>query len=260
MTGTLLRSQSQIASSLATHHYSEDDVFFCPEESQFYSHCLERLVFNRSKSSDIIVEFGCGDGSPVINALLRTRFDGTIHGYELNPSACEIAHSRIDRYQLNSKYTVHNQSFFDHHSETHSETQSKTQCLIANPPYLPALDNNICMPLLHGGTDGASITNRLLTLDYPSAMLLISSYSNPLGTIAHAQKYGYTVADFVITPLPFGYYSSEPKVKNRIAELRRDRQAFYSNNIYFLAGVLFQKRAIAQVDLSAELTQTLTAL
>ncbi|MDX2215352.1 MAG: hypothetical protein SFY66_18965 [Oculatellaceae cyanobacterium bins.114] len=258
MTGTLLRSQEQInlssqATSSISHDWSEDDVFYCPEESQFYSHCLERLVFNRCKSSDVVVEFGCGDGSPVINALLRTQFSGVIHGYELNPSAHAVAQSRVSHYQLNQKYTVHNRSFFE---VDHSEAQY----LIANPPYLPALDNNICMPLLHGGTDGATITNRLLTLNYPSAMMLISSYSNPVGTIAHALEQGYNVTDFMVTPLTFGYYSSEPKVRDQIAKLRGDRKAFYSNNLYFLAGVLFQKQSITTADWSTELIRILTAL
>ncbi|WP_242059828.1 methyltransferase [Oscillatoria sp. FACHB-1407] len=258
MTGTLLRSQEQIALSAQSnaadfYNCSEEDVFFCPEESQFYSHCLERLVFSHCKPSDQVVEFGCGDGSPVINALLRTPFNGTIYGYELNPSACEIANSRITRYKLDQKYTVYNHSFFDaHHSDAHY--------LIANPPYLPAIDNDICMPLLHGGTDGATITNRLLTLGYPSAMLLVSSYSNPVGTIALALEQGYNVADFMVTPLTFGYYSSEPKVRDQIAKLRGDRKAFYSKNLYFLAGVLFQKQDIAKADWSAELLRTLTAL
>lgn len=258
MTGTLLRSQEQIAlssqsASLASYNCSEDDVFFCPEESQFYSHCLERLVFTHCKSSDRVVEFGCGDGSPVINALLRSRFDGSIHGYDLNSSACDIAQSRIDRYELDQKYTIHNQSFFD-------ANPSNAHYLIANPPYLPALDNDICMPLLHGGSDGAEITNRLLTLGYPSAMLLVSSYSNPIGTIAHALEQGYFITDFMMTALKFGYYSSEPKVRDRIAQLRCDRKAFYSKNLYFLAGVLFQKQTIAKVDWSAELIRSLTAL
>ena len=71
---------------------------------------------------------------------------------------------------------------------------------------------------------------------------------------------GYTVADFMVTPLQFGYYSSEPKVKNWIAKLRENRQAFYSSNIYFLAGVLFKHSSISSVDLSDELTQVMTAL
>lgn len=52
----------------------------------------------------------------------------------------------------------------------------------------------------------------LLSLGYGSALLLLSSYSNPRSVLRHARAQGYRVADFLLTPLPFGTYSSEPKV------------------------------------------------
>ncbi len=255
MTGILLRSSgaSQSESPESKKSFSEKEVFFCPEESHFYSHCLERLVFNQCSNSDLVVEFGCGDGTPVINSLTRINFNSKVHGYELNSSAHAVAQSKINQHNLNHQYTVYNQSFFE-------TSQPDAQYLIANPPYIPALDNNISMPLLHGGVDGATITNRLLSLNYPSVMLLISSYSNPVGTIEHARANGYSVADFMITPLKFGYYSSEPKVKNHISELRQNRKAFYSGNIYFLAGVLFKKHSLCDADISTELIQVMTSL
>jgi hypothetical protein len=247
LTGILLRSHSTKKS------VSEKEVFFCPEESHFYSHCLERLVFNHCNDTDTIVEFGCGDGTPVINSLVRTNFGGKVHGYDLNPSACKVAQSRIEDYDLDHHYFIHNGSFF--------ETPRPTaQYLIANPPYLPAPDKDIYMPLLYGGFDGASITNSLLTLDYPNVMVLVSGYSNPVGTIAQGLKHGYSVEDFMVTPLQFGYYSSEPKVKTHIAELRKNHQAFYSGNTYFLAGVLFRKRNLTDIDLSSALIRVVTAL
>lgn len=249
MTGTLIRQAQQIDTS----DFNETEVFFCPEESHFYSHCLERLVFSRCNPSDLVVEFGSGDGSPIINSLLRTQFNSVVHGYELNDSACAVARSRISQYKLSHKYVVHNASFFE-------AARSDASYLIANPPYIPAPDNQICMPLLHGGQDGGSITNQLLTLDYPNVMVLVSSYSNPVKTIDQGLEHGYRVSDFMVTPLKFGYYSSEPKVKNWISELRKQQQAFYSQNIYFLAGVLFKKQEISKVDLSSELTQVMTAL
>jgi methylase of polypeptide subunit release factors len=233
--------------------FSQTEVFFCPEESQFYSHCLDLLVLTNCVSSDVVAEFGSGDGSPVISALLRTQFKGLIHGYDLNSAACKVANTRIEQYKLSSKYVVHNQSFFE-------PSHSKADYLIANPPYLPAPDDNILMPLLHGGSDGAVITKKLLTLDYQNVLLMISSYSNPVDTINHAIDQGYYVADFMVSPLKFGYYSSEPKVEQTILELRKHRKAFYSKNIYFLAGVLFQKQHETAVDLSAELIQVMTTL
>lgn len=233
--------------------YSQKEVFFCPEESQFYSHCLELLVLKNCVSSERVVEFGCGDGSPVINALLRTPFNSSIYGYELNPSSCKVARSRVEQYDLGSQYLIHNQSFFE-------SAKPQADYLIANPPYLPAPDNDILMPLLHGGTDGAVLTKRLLSLGYDNALLMISSYSNPVETIHYAIAQGYAVANFIVVPLKFGYYSSEAKVENSILELRKHRKAFYSENIYFLAGVLFKQQQESLSDISAELIQVMTAL
>lgn len=229
------------------------DIFFCPEESNFYSHCLETLVFNNCVGSESIIELGSGDGIPVISSLLRTNFNGIVHGFEINPSSCEAAEAKIEEYGLSDKYIIHNKSFFD-------SSKPQAKYLISNPPYLPALDNKIYQPLLHGGIDGITITKQLLALDYENALLMVSSYSNPEGLIDYAITKGYSIANFIVSPLTFGYYSSEPKVKSRIKELRRDNLAFYSENIYLLAGILFTKRDKSKTDLSAELIQLMTAL
>lgn len=233
--------------------YSPNEVFFCPEESQFYSQCLEKMVVNQCTSLDSVIEFGAGDGSPVISCLLKAKFEGYIQGYELNAAACELALSRIKQYRLDRKYTIHNRCFFEH-------APSEANYLIANPPYLPAPDDDLYMPALHGGTDGAEITRQLLSMDCENVLLMISAYSNPTETIEYANEQGYDVADFMISPLQFGYYSCEPKVRNTIAELRKNRKAFYSEKIYFLAGVLFKKKDSSDLDLSHELLKVMTAL
>ncbi|MDX2230222.1 MAG: SAM-dependent methyltransferase [Leptolyngbyaceae cyanobacterium bins.349] len=233
--------------------FTEDEVFFCPEESYFYSYCLERFVLSACSSQDQVIEFGCGDGTPVIHSLTRNFFPGVIHGYELNSAACSVANSRIEKYRLTNRYIVHNESFFD-------AAKPQAEYLIANPPYLPAPDEDICMPALRGGHDGSGITCQLLTLNLPSVLLMISSYSNPIDTVNHAIANGYYVADFMVSPLQFGYYSSEPKVKQTIQQLHRDRRAFFSDNIYLLAGVLFRKHHRTAIDLSQELLKVMTAL
>jgi hypothetical protein len=248
----ILNYSSHSTTSVLTKHTFED-VFCCPEESLFYSQCLEKMVLNHCLPAQSVVEFGAGDGSPVINALLKTKFDGVIHGYELNPTAYDVARSRVNHYNLNTKYKLHNQCFF-------SSAPGQADYLIANPPYIPAPDDDICMPSLYGGVDGATITKRLLSIGCNHALLMISAYSNPIETIEHAIAQGYVVTDFMISPLPFGYYSSEPKVKRWIAHLRQQQKAFYSHNIYFLAGVLFQMRSPSTTDLSAELIKVMTAL
>ena len=229
------------------------DVFYCPEESNFYSHCLETLILNKCDRSAVIVEFGSGDGSPVINSLITTRFNGIIHGFELNDQAAKIANSNIQEYELSDKYIIHNSSFFE-------SSIPKADYLISNPPYLPAIDDNIYQPLLHGGTDGSTIARRLLSLDYENVLLMLSSYSNPEGLINYAIAKGYYIANFLVSPLTFGYYSSEPKVKNTILELKKKGMAFYSEKIYLLAGVVFRKQHKSAVDLSTELIQLMTSL
>ncbi|WP_315786645.1 class I SAM-dependent methyltransferase [Fischerella sp. JS2] len=229
------------------------DIFFCPEESNFYSNCLENFALRNCQKSECIVEFGSGDGSPVINSLLRNKFDGLIQGFELNTSAWKAANLTIDEYNLGHKYVIHNSCLFE-------SSQPQAEYLVANPPYIPAPDNDIYMPLLFGGVDGASITNNLLSLGYENVVLLISSFSNPKSTIDHAKDNGYCVSSFLILPLQFGYYSSEPKVKKHIEELRKHKMAFYSGNYYFLAGVLFKKCQEVKVDLSDELVQAMTSL
>jgi methylase of polypeptide subunit release factors len=228
------------------------DIFICPEESNFYSNCLENFVLRDSQKAEC-VEFGSGDGTPVIHSLLRNKFDGLIHGFELNTSAWKAANATIDEYDLSHKYVISNSSLFD-------TLQPQAEYLVANPPYLPAPDNDIYMPLLHGGVDGAAVTNNLLSLGYDNVLMLVSSYSNPEGTINYAKSLGYRVANFLILPLKFGYYSSEPKVKNHIEELRKHKMAYYSGDFYFLAGVLFTKRSDSQEDLSNELAQVMTSL
>ncbi len=229
------------------------DVFFCPEESDFYAYCLESLVLNTCGSSQSIVEFGSGDGMPVIKALSKSNFTGRVHGYELNKLACDVAKAKIAKAGLSHQYILHNQCLFE-------SIKPPADYLVSNPPYLPASDNKLYQPLLHGGTDGITVTKKLLDLGYKNVMVLASSYSNPVGLIEDAKSKGYLVANFTISPLPFGEYSSEPKVRNQIAEMRQNNQAFYSERLYLLAGVLFTKQRKGVVDVSRELLHLLTAL
>ena len=86
----------------------------------------------REEQPSTLVEFGAGDGSPVISTLLKAPFTGTIHAFELNPRAAQVAHSRAQQFSLGDKYKVHNGCFFKGQKTVGAE------CLIANPPYLPA--------------------------------------------------------------------------------------------------------------------------
>ncbi|PSN15983.1 SAM-dependent methyltransferase [filamentous cyanobacterium CCT1] len=246
-------NKSLLVSDTAVEAKSPNQVFFCPEESQFYAQCLEKMVLSQGTSESPIVEFGSGDGSPVIQALLRSPFQGTIQGYELNLAAYQLAKLRIEQYGLTPYYQVYNDCFFE-------GSPAEARCLIANPPYLPAPDNQLYMPSLHGGSDGATITKQLIAQGCEQVMLMISAYSNPVDTVNHALKLGYELVDFMVTPLKFGYYSCEPKVRDSIAKLKCKRQAFFSERIYFLAGVLFRKKSASTACLSEEFLKVMTAL
>lgn len=233
-------------------------VFVCPEESLFYSQCLEKMVLSRPDCPSTMIEFGSGDGSPVISALLKSPphlGQRVIHAYEISPRAASVAAGSAARCGLEDSYIVHNSCFWKGMEET------PAQCLVSNPPYLPAPDADIMMPELWGGLDGAELTRDLLSAGFDSAMMMISAYSNPVQTLQHARDQGYAITDFLITPLPFGTYSSEPKVKSWIESMKAKGQAFYSSRMYFLAGVLFEKHEVAngKPDLFDELLHVLTA-
>ena len=246
-------NKSLLTSDAVVEVKSPNQVFFCPEESQFYAQCLEKMVLSQSTTEDTIFEFGSGDGSPVIQAMLKSSFNGVIQGYELNTDAHQLAKLRIEQYGLTPHYQIHNDCFF-------ASSPEKARYLIANPPYLPAPDNQLYMPSLHGGADGAGITKQLLALGCEQVMLMISAYSNPVDTVNYALQQGYEVADFMVTPLKFGYYSCEPKVRDTITRLQRRGQAFFSERIYFLAGVLFRQKSSATDCLAEEFLKVMTAL
>lgn len=82
------------------------DIFVCDEESHFYSQCLEKLLVKNSSGTQTVVEFGSGDGTPVIACLMHSQFSGTIHGFELNKRAADLATSRATESQVSRHYKV----------------------------------------------------------------------------------------------------------------------------------------------------------
>ena len=84
--------------------HTRNDIFVCDEESQFYSQCLEKLLVKNSSSNQTVIEFGSGDGSPVIGCLIQSRFLGVIHGFELNEKAAALAHSRTIETHVSNRY------------------------------------------------------------------------------------------------------------------------------------------------------------
>lgn len=231
---------------------SAKDVFLCEEESLFFGHCIRSLVLQDCRDGDSIVEFGSGNGSPVVFALQGSSYDGCIRGYEITEPAYLEARQLIAREKMQDRYDVRLGSFFDAlPAATH---------LIASTPYIPAADDQILLPSLWGGPDGDSMCRRLIDLGYENLMLLVSSYSNPAGCIEYACDRGYSVHNFLLTPMPFGLYSSDPKVMRRLEVLRKEQKAFYSPSVYLVAGVTFSKRSSKSENLAAEAIAALTAL
>jgi hypothetical protein len=62
-------------------------------------------------------------------------------------------------------------------------------------------------------------------MGFDTAVLLISAYANPVETMEHARRLGYRCTDFMVTPLPFGYYSSEPKVREYLPIVQESMHA-----------------------------------
>lgn len=54
-----------------------------------------------------VIEFGTGDGSPVIHALESWgRYGGVIHGFEINPSAAAAARNNAAAHGVTNSYKV----------------------------------------------------------------------------------------------------------------------------------------------------------
>jgi len=214
---------------------SRDKVFCCLEESQFYSYCTEILLLN-SFSPDTVFEFGSGDGSAVVSAMHRTQFAGFVQGYEINPAACDLARKQINASGLGTRYLIFNACFF------RNAQGFEKNFLISNPPYLPYSAKNLILPELSGGTDGTDIIKKLLSLNFRTVMMLVPGISNPLSVFAYAGDAGYRVSDFLVTQLPFGYYSSQPEIQQSIRILKEKNMSFFSDAGYLIAGVLFEKK------------------
>lgn len=223
-----------------------EEIFTCRDESNFYSMCIEHLLLSQVADDAALVEFGSGDGTPVIDALKKSDFSGHITGFELNATAHATCQTNISTDNLSSRYQVSGGSFFE-------KKPHEYDALLANPPYIPFPDNSIRLPYLHGGIHGCELSMRLLREPCRMIMLILSSYSHPTGVIAHARQQGFAVADFFVTHISYGIYSREPKVFEYIMTLKEKGCAYASETGYLLAGVLFVRTGQGCEDRSTHL-------
>lgn len=229
------------------------NVFNSPEESIYYSHCLRYLVFDRLTATHNVVEFGSGDGVPVVSAIKSTNFQGFVTGFEVNRVASEKARDLIGACGLQDRYDVIHGSFFD------EVTFRKEDILISDPPFLPAKTNRIMDPLLWGGNDGSDIYVRLIERGYDTLMIMIASYSNPLKILSAAFDCEYVVQDFLVSPMTIGEYSREKPVWERLEEMKHAGEAFYSSTHFLLAGVVLGRNP-ARASMAKALTNVLTSI
>jgi methylase of polypeptide subunit release factors len=185
--------------------------------------------------------------------LAQSTFTGMIRGFEINVEAYWSARTSIDTEGVSQRYTVELGDFFEA-----IQSGDERHVVISNPPYLPCLDNAMKLPELWGGSDGSLVSKRILDCGFDQVMLMMSSYSNPLSIIAHASHLGYRVLDWRKMSLPFGEYSREPAVFQRISDLAHDAKAFIFDTSYVLAGVRWT-RDTAKPDRSKSLVRALTA-
>lgn len=227
------------------------------QESEFYAQCVRDFLFRygyeRLEIKEV-VELGVGTGETIVELLKYHSFAAKIRGYEIHAPSFRYAQDLVERNSISDQYVVINEDFF-------REVPGSVigGCAISNPPYLPSPDSGIMMPELWGGQDGSEVAKRIIECGFEQLILLFSSFSNPLSIIEHASAHGYGVLDFVVRSMRFGIYSSEPKVQNRILELRDNGQAFVSADRYCLAGVAWV-RDPKITDLSASLMQAMTSL
>ena len=53
-----------------------------------------------------VIEFGAGDGGPVLASLSGSGFQGVVHGFEINERAASIARNRALEFGLQKSYQV----------------------------------------------------------------------------------------------------------------------------------------------------------
>lgn len=216
-------------------------VFVDPPESQFYASCVRQFVFDRSAAGGAlqpgIVECGTGTGSELAEIVTGCGFAGNIRGFELERETYGVAQRTIEAAGVGDRYHVVHGDFFD------QAVTLSPRWVISDPPYLPSRDGDIKAPQLWGGPDGSAVTKRILACGFPRAMVMVSSYSDPVRVIEFARTVGYTMRSWVVMPLPFGEYSSEPVVAERIAEMQAEGTAFVSDQGYWLAGVDWSREA-----------------
>src|SRR6476469_7859665 len=214
---------------------------------------LEQYRAQLGWEADGVVELGTGDATAiadVVAALPGLR----VHSYDISAPSVERARANIAARGLEDRYTVELGDFFD---AADAAGAPAVATVISNPPYIPSPDRGILMPELWGGVHGNDLVLQLLKAGYDNVITAVASYSDPESTVRTAEDLGYRVANFLAMGLDFGPYSSEPKVRRHIQQLRSEGRGWASDHGYMVAMALFTRNSDVPGDRARQLLRAL---
>jgi predicted RNA methylase len=200
-----------------------------------------------------VVELGTGDAT-AISQVVRALPDLRVRSFDISAPTVETARANIAAGGLADRYSVELGDFFD---QADSAGSPPVSTVISNPPYIPAPDRDILMPELWGGIHGNDLVLQLLKAGYDNVITAVASYSDPETTVRTAEDLGYRVANFLAMGLDFGPYSSEPKVRRHIQQLRSEGRGWASDDGYMVAVALFTRNADVIGDRAGQLLRAL---
>ncbi len=224
-------------------------AFYDRRESEFYGDCVEEFLHWAGRAgveASRVVELGVGSGQAMCRVLGRPAFQHVrVDGYEIDHASYLAAVATIEEHGLSERFRVCHGDFFAHAARPGSAV------VVSNPPYLPRHETSPAYPVLSSGPDGNTVINGILRQRFPAAMLLLSSYSDPVATLLAARGEGYELVRWTVLPVRLGDGGSQPPVRRRIAELAAEGRAFIQAESYLVFGVTWQLRPGA-ADLTAE--------
>lgn len=232
--------------------------FFDSEDETAHYAFSVRMLLARYRDQlrweeDGVVELGTGDAGLIADVVavvpgLRVR------GSDISETSVARARDNIAARGVADRYTVELGDFFD---QADAAGGPPVRTAIANPPYIPAPDDDILMPELWGGPYGNDLVLRLLKAGYESVVAAVASYSDPADTVRTAADLGYRVINFLAMALDFGRYSSEPKVREHIRRICAEGRGWADEDGYMVAVALFTRNPDLPGDRSPQLLRAL---
>ena len=215
--------------------------FDSEDETAHYAFSVRMLLARYREAlrwdADGVVELGTGDAgliADVVAVLPGLR----VHGFDISAASVARARENIAARGVADRYSVELGDFFD---QADAAGGPPIRTAIANPPYIPAPDDDILMPELWGGPYGNDLVLRLLKAGYESVVAAVASYSDPAGTVRTAADLGYRVVNFLAMALDFGRYSNEPKVREHIRKICAEGRGWAGEDGYMVAVALFTR-------------------